>query len=197
MFSLVSDTPPAISAAAAAGEPCPSEADTVRAAAAGDIRAFEHLVHTHSRRVYNFLAHLTRHTHDAEDLTQQTFIKAHRHLATFDCERPLINWLLTIARRTALNHFRDTKKWEPAIEEQIVSHEPSPARVLEQTERADDLWARARRILSEREFEVLWLRFAEDMSVEETARITGLTKIHVKVLVHRARQRLLKGETTA
>jgi RNA polymerase sigma-70 factor (ECF subfamily) len=69
--------------------------------------------------------------------------------------------------------------------------------MLEQTERTENLWARARRVLSAREFEILWLRFAEEMSVEETARITGLTKIHVKVLVHRARQRMLKGEVPA
>jgi RNA polymerase sigma-70 factor (ECF subfamily) len=41
---------------------------------------------------------------------------------------------------------------------------------------------------------VLWLRFAEELSVEETARVTGLTQTHVKVLVFRARQTLLKGE---
>lgn len=173
-----------------------AEGTLVRAAAAGDSRAFEQLVHSHSRRVYGYLVQLTRNAHDADDLAQQTFIKAHRHLGTFDCERPLINWLLTIARRTALNHFRDTKKWEPAKED-IPSTAPSPAHVLEQNERTENLWARARRILSAREHEVLWLRFAQEMSTEETARVTGLTRIHVKVIVHRARQRLLKGEPAA
>lgn len=196
MSLLVSELPPVAPAATEAAELRAHEATLVRAAAAGDARAFEQLVHSHSRRVFGFLSHLTRHTHDAEDLTQQTFIKAYRALGTFDCERPLINWLLTIARRTALNHFRDTKKWDAATEE-IPSAEPSPARVLEQTERTDQLWARARRVLSAREFEILWLRFGEELSVEETARIVGLTKIHVKVIVHRARQRLLKGEPAA
>ena len=169
-----------------------SEADIVRAAAAGDARAFEILVHQHSRRVFGYLAQLTRNAHDADDLTQQTFIKAHRHLASFDCERPLINWLLTIARRTALNHFRDSKPWE-AAPDNLFSAEPSPACVLEQQERTANVWARARRILGPREFEVMWLRFGEDLSIEETARIAGLTKIHVKVLIHRARHRLSKG----
>jgi RNA polymerase sigma-70 factor (ECF subfamily) len=172
----------------------PTEGSMVRAAAAGDARAFEQLVHAHSRRVFGYLLHLTRNSHDADDLTQQTFIKAHQHLGTFDCERPLINWLLTIARRTALNHFRDTKKWEETPED-LASGEPSPNRVMEHNEYAENLWARARRLLSAREFEVLWLRFGEEMTVEETARITGLTKIHVKVIVHRARNRLSKGAT--
>lgn len=172
------------------------EADVVRAAAAGDARAFEQLVRAHGRRVFGYLAQMTRNRHDADDLAQQTFIKAHRHLGSFDCQRPFINWLLTIARRTALNHFRDTKTWsEPSAE--LPSSSPSPARALEQAEQAENLWTRARRTLSAREYEVLWLRFGEELSTAETARVTGLTRIHVKVLVHRARQRLLKGEPPA
>jgi RNA polymerase sigma-70 factor, ECF subfamily len=169
------------------------EAATVRAAAAGDGRAFEQLVHAHSRRVFSYLSQLTRHAHDAQDLTQQTFLKAYTHLGSFDCERPLINWLLTIARRTAFNHFRDHRKWAGPPPD-VASPEPTPAEVLEQADRAEDLWARARRVLAPREYEVLWLRVAEELSTEETARIMGLTRIHVKVIVHRARQRLLKGE---
>ena len=169
------------------------EAQRVRAAVAGDARAFEQLVHEHHRRVFNFLCHMTRQRQDAEDLTQQTFIKAFNHLDSFDCARPLINWLLTIARRTALNHFRSAKKWEfmPA---DLPSSEPSPARQLEHQDQAETIWARARRVLSQREFEVLWLRFSEELSTEETARVVGLSQIHVKVIVHRARQQLLKGE---
>lgn len=195
-MTVLEPVSPSSLSAAPAAEASLAEATLVRAAAAGDARAFEQLVHSHSHRVLAYLTHLTRHRHDAQDLTQQTFIKAYRALGTFDCRRPLINWLLTIARRTALNHFRDTKKWEAAPDD-LVSHEPSPARVLEQTEHAETLWARARRTLAAREYEVLWLRFGEEMSTEETARIMGLTKIHVKVLVHRARHRLSKGAPAA
>ena len=170
-----------------------ADADIVRAAAGGDARAFEQLVHLYHRRVLNFLYQMTRQRQDAEDLTQQTFVKAFQHIHRVDCERPIVNWLFTIARRTALNHFRSARKWE-FVPAEITSSEPSPARQLEQQDRAENLWARARRVLSQREFEVLWLRFAEELSTEETARIAGLTQIHVKVLVHRARQHLLKGE---
>jgi RNA polymerase sigma-70 factor, ECF subfamily len=168
------------------------EADVVRAAAGGDARAFEQLVQMHHRRVFYYLCNMVRHRQDAEDLTQQTFLKAFQHLGTFDCARPLINWLLTIARRTALNHFRDHKKWEH-MPSDMVSDTPSPARQLEGQDHAENLWARARRLLAPREYEVLWLRFSEEMSTKETARIMDLTQIHVKVLVHRARQQLLKG----
>lgn len=167
------------------------EADLVRASLA-EPRTFEHIVRRHSRRVFNFIYQLTRQRQDAEDLTQQTFIKAYRNLHRFDCARPLINWLLTIARRTALNHFRDARRWE-AVPDNLAGTEPSPATTVEHREQGENLWARARRILSQREFEVMWLRFGEELSTEETARITGLTSTHVKVIVHRARQQLLNG----
>jgi RNA polymerase sigma-70 factor (ECF subfamily) len=171
----------------------PDEVEVVRSAAGGDVPAFEAIVHLHHRRVLNFIQQMTRQRQDAEDLTQQTFVKAFQHIRRVDPTRPIINWLLTIARRTALNHFRSAKKWEymPA---DLASTEPSPARQLEQQERTENLWARARRVLSQREFEVLWLRFGEELSTAETASVVGLTQIHVKVLVHRARQHLLKGE---
>lgn len=168
------------------------EATLVRSALDANPRAFEEIVRRHSRRIYNFLHQFTRHHHDAEDLTQQTFLKAYQNLHRFDCERPLINWLFTIARRTALNHFRAAKKWEE-VPDDTPSESPSPANQSENSDAAENLWAHARRILSQREFEVLWLRFAEELSIEETARIAGLTATHVKVLVYRARQQLMKG----
>jgi len=170
------------------------EAALVREAAGGSSRAFEALVNQHSRRVFNFLNQMTRHRQDAEDLTQRTFIKAYHNLARFDPQRPLINWLLTIARRTALNHFRDTKRWEE-IPEASEASGPSPAKHAEIQDRSETVWARAKAVLSPREFEVLWLRFGEELSTEETAQATGLTVSNVKVIVFRARQQLTKGET--
>jgi RNA polymerase sigma-70 factor (ECF subfamily) len=64
---------------------------------------------------------------------------------------------------------------------------------VEEKEQSDRLWTRAKELLSPREYEVLWLRFAEELSTRETAQVVGLTETHVKVLVFRARQVLLKG----
>jgi RNA polymerase sigma-70 factor (ECF subfamily) len=188
-------TPPseAPESAASTSAPTASEAELIRATVDGDSLAYAEIVRTHHRRVYNFLFQLTRHSHDAEDLTQHTFIKAYQNLPRFDPQRPLINWLLTIARHSALNHFRDTKKWNE-LPADTAGREPSPAEVAETHDRTRNLWDRARALLSPREFEVLWLRFSEELSTEETARVTGLTQTHVKVLVYRARQTLLKGE---
>lgn len=161
----------------------------------GDAGAFDEIVRRHHRRVFNFVFHLTRQRQDAEDLTQMTFIKAFTHLASFDGSRPLINWLLTIARNNALNHFRATRKWEE-MPESVATNEPSPVHAAEEREHGENIWARARAVLGQREFEVLWLRYGEDLSVQETARVVGLTQTHVKVLVFRARRTLLKEGTT-
>jgi RNA polymerase sigma-70 factor (ECF subfamily) len=167
------------------------EAALIRETVAGNSRAFAEIVRIHHHRVFSFLYQMTRHHQDAEDLAQQTFIKAFHHLGRFDQQRPLINWLFTIARNNALNHFRDAKKWTELPDDAACS-EPTPARRFEEKEQTANLWERARAKLSQREFEVLWLRFAEEMSTRETARVVGLTETHVKVLVFRARQALLK-----
>ncbi len=173
----------------------PEEAALLRAAIAGDPPAREELVRRHHRRVYAYLLQLTRHRQDAEDLTQHTFLKALRHLARVDPARPVLPWLITIARRTALNHFRDGPRWSELPEDSTASSTASPARQAENRERVDQLWEKARRVLSAREYEILWLRFAEELSVADIAAVVDLTRIHVKVIIHRARERLLKGES--
>ena len=161
----------------------------------GDLRAFDEIVHTHTPRIFNYVLHLTRHRQDAEDIAQQTFIKAYAHLASFDPTRSFIAWLLTIARRTALNHFRSAIKFE-AVADDTASSETTPDQHLEKRDQLDTLWAQAKRELSEREFEVLWLRYAEDRSIEETASIIGLNQPHTKIIAFRARQRLSKLQSS-
>lgn len=170
-----------------------AQAELVRASQGGSVRAFEDLVRLHTPRVFNFLFHMTRHRQDAEDLTQQTFVKAYQHMDRVDPERPLIHWLLTIARRTALNHFRAAKSWDELPATLSDTSTDSPAAHAEQTDGTGQVWDRARRLLSEKEYSVLWLRFGEELSTEETARIVGLTQPHVKILLFRARQRLMKS----
>ncbi len=189
---------PTVSRAASPAEPalaaaC-SEAELISATVAGNAQAFDEIVRTHHARVYNFLYQMTRNRHDAQDLAQQTFIRAYNHLAGFDLKRPIINWLLTIARHAALNHFRDAKKWSE-IPADAAASGPTPARAAECRDGASNLWNQARTVLSPREFEVMWLRFAEELSTEETSRVVGLTQTHVKVIVFRARKALQKGRT--
>jgi RNA polymerase sigma-70 factor (ECF subfamily) len=171
----------------------PSDAECVLDTLRGESRAFEQIVSVYHGRVFGFLMRMVKHQQDAEDLTQQTFVKAFQSLQGFQPDRPLINWLLTIARNNALNFFRSAKDWEP-ISEEMPAGDLSPAGAVAQWDGADDIWERVRLLLPPRQFEVLWLRYGEDLSVKETAQVVGLSQTHVKILVFRARRRLLKGE---
>ena len=167
------------------------ESELVRATLDGSARAFEEIVQLHGRRIFNYLNQMTRQAQDAEDLVQQTFVKAYQNLHRFDTSRPLVNWLFTIARRTALNHFRAARRWEE-MPEDTPCVLPTPAREAETNDQVENIWEQARRRLSEKEFNVMWLRFGENLSTAETARVAGLTQTHVKILVFRARKRLLE-----
>ncbi len=172
--------------------PDATEVALANAAKGGDQRAFEGLIRLHSARIYNYIFQMTRHRQDAEDLSQQTFLKAYHAIARFDPERPFIYWLLTIARRTALNHFRSAKSWSE-LPLNVASHDLTPDREIERQDGLEKLWDRARRILSTRDFEILWLRISEDLDLDAIAEATGLTTTNVKVIVHRARQQLMKN----
>ncbi len=170
-----------------------AEAELVRAAVAGDAQAARELVRLFHRPIFRFVSRMTGQAQDAEDITQETFVKAFRSLDKVDTSRPLINWLFTIARRTALNHFRAKKQWVE-LPPESASEGPGPRQEVERQERGDGLWAKARRVLSAPEFEALWLRFGEDLSTEEAAEAAGRTITSIKTLIYRARQRLLAGK---
>lgn len=169
------------------------EGPLVRQAQEGRSGAFDELIRRHGPRIFRYLHQLLRHRQDAEDLAQQTFVKAYHHLASFDASRPMLPWLIAIARRNALNHFRSARPWVPFEDTEEAAGAIGPDAAAESSDRARNLWERARARLSPREFEVMWLRFGEDLSTRETARITGLTQPHVKILVFRAKRSLRKG----
>jgi RNA polymerase sigma-70 factor, ECF subfamily len=157
---------------------------------AGDAEAFGSLVERHTDRVFNLLWQWTGNRADAEDLTQETFVRAFAGMGRFDSRRAFRPWLLTIARRAAASHWRKARPTEP-LGEHVA--EPAsletPASRLTAAEDDASIWALARK-LKPRQFQVLWLRYGEGLEVPDIARILGITRIHVKVLLHRARTAL-------
>lgn len=86
------------------------DAGDLAAARGGDRAAFGRLVRTHQRRVYLTALHLTGNHGDADDVAQETFVKAYRHLGSFDGRADLFTWLYRITVNTALNHLRSRKR---------------------------------------------------------------------------------------
>ena len=177
----------------AAGLEQPCSPGLIREAQAGSLEAFEVIVAQFESRLFTYLHQFTRNAHDAEDLTQVTFLKAFRNLKQFDAGRSLTSWLFTIARRSAISHFRAAKSREVESPEECLdrSDVADPSIQLVAKDDGAALWELAQR-LKPRQREALWLHYGEDFPVAECARIMGLTQIHVKVLLHRGRHTLGK-----
>ena len=172
----------------------PSDEDLVRAAQDGNSVAFEDLVTRYEKRMFHFFRYRTRNDADAQDLTQQLFVKVYRGLFRFNPDRKLSPWLFTIATRCAVSHYR-SRAAENALP--VTNEEPidtrTPDTILGGQEAAQNLWDWARSQLSPEQFNVLWLRIQEDMSIKEVARVTRHTATNVKVMLHRARRRLRRA----
>lgn len=159
---------------------------------AGSHEAFAALVQLFHERIFRYLFHLTGNRQDAEDLTQETFLKAYTGMLRYSPNYSLATWLFTIAKRTASSHFRSLRVHEPLPEEdQCCSPAADPASSLAARDEQDYLWEAARR-LKPKQFEALWLRYGEGFSVAEVARIMGANLIYVKVLLHRGRNALAR-----
>ena len=155
---------------------------------------FSELYRRHLRDVYSYAYYRVGNHHDAEDLTEQTFLQAYRHFARACAEsngRPLRPWLIRIAHNLAANYYRDrSRRPQTAIDdagplaathttEGLVQDRDDLARILECVQRLPD----DRR-------EALIMRFALGMDNREIARALGRTDGATKVLIHRAIKQL-------
>ena len=83
----------------------------VRRCIAGDAAAWEEIVHTYNRRIYNICYRFAGSADDAQDLTQEVFIKMYRTLPSYDASRgAFVTWVTTITRNLLVDHFRKTKQ---------------------------------------------------------------------------------------
>lgn len=166
-----------------------SDAELARQTQAGSLAAFEQLVYRYEHRVHAFVAQFCRNATDAREVTQETFVKASQSMAQFDARREFAPWLFTIARRKWIDRQRAAPPPADAPLPESVD-ELHPGELLAQQEDRQQLWHLARQCLTENQFQALWLRYAEDMDVPQIAQVLGKTRVHVKVLLFRARQTL-------
>lgn len=138
--------------------------------------------------VYHYLLYFTNSHIEAEDLTQDTFIKVMRNYEGFRQQSSLKTWILTIAKRTAIDHYRKKK---------IISILPS---ILDNTRKSEDFipedqvdhhenWALLQKALLKLKPDyrnVVILRGLKEYSVKETAEILDWKESKVKVDYHRA-----------
>ncbi len=182
-----------------------SDAELVLRAQEGELSAFETLVSRHERRIYALALRMLRNPHDAEDVTQQTFIDALEGLKGFRSEASFATWILRIATYASLKILRKRKGLEvisldhaldPGNDgvdfphpEYIADWRESPERLAQHGE-TGRLIEEALDELDEKYRVIFLLRDVQGLSVRETAEALGLSEVNVKVRLLRARLQL-------
>jgi RNA polymerase sigma-70 factor (ECF subfamily) len=172
----------------------PDDDQPQRRAKADLDREFSDLYRAHLRDVYSYAYYRVGNHHDAEDLTEQTFLQAYRHFERALREsdgRPLRPWLIRIAHNLAANFYRDrARKPQSSIEDAAVISSPHTTEALvEGRAELERILSGVQQLPDDRR-EALIMRFALDMDNREIARALGRSDGATKVLLHRAIKQL-------
>jgi RNA polymerase sigma-70 factor (ECF subfamily) len=160
-------------------------------------RDFTELYRAHLRDVYSYAYYRIGNHHDAEDITEQTFVQAYRHFERALREsngRPLRPWLIRIAHNLAANYYRDrSRRPQTHLDDAAILSAPlDTERVVEEREEVKEVLEGVSKLPDDRR-EALIMRFALDMDNREIARALGRSEGATKVLIHRAIRQLEQG----
>ena len=179
-----------------------TDAELVRGALNGSEAAFRGIVERYQRPVFGVIVRVVRNQARAEELAQDTFVKAFRALHTYDTARKFPAWLLTIAHHVAIDEVRkgalDTVSLEmltPPGEDGSRAFEipdrqaPTPAVQAERGELAGALRTAISRLRPEYR-ELVSLKYEQELEYEDIVDITGMPMGTIKSCLHRARKEL-------
>jgi RNA polymerase sigma-70 factor (ECF subfamily) len=160
-------------------------------------RDFTELYRAHLRDVYSYAYYRIGNHHDAEDLTEQTFLQAYRHFERAQREsngRPLRPWLIRIAHNLAANYYRDrSRKPQTQLEDAAIVSAPHDTEdLVEGRQELQDVLEGVSKLPDDRR-EALIMRFALGMDNREIARALDRSEGATKVLIHRAIKQLEQG----
>jgi len=179
----------------------------VRRCLTGDAAAWEELVQRYHRRIYNICYRFAGSGDDAQDLTQEVFIKMYRTLSSYDLERgAFMTWVTTVTRNLLVDHFRKTKQDRLtdsldaapsehedalALSERIPDQGPSPDATAQSRE-AGEAVHRTLQKLSPDLREAVILRDLQDMDYKEIATVLKVPEGTVKSRINRGRAELAR-----
>ncbi|MBI4302361.1 MAG: sigma-70 family RNA polymerase sigma factor [Chloroflexi bacterium] len=162
------------------------EEDLVRRAQKGDNQAFAQLYEAYFVRVYRYVAIRVGDATEAEDVTEEVFLKALSAMPAFRWQNPSwAPWLFRIAHNQVVDHLRQKSKIRSVSLPQLTQDDPDPVCLAELRMTYQDVTAAAKR-LSDAQRQVIALRFASQLSLAETARALGKSEGAIKALQHSA-----------
>jgi RNA polymerase sigma-70 factor (ECF subfamily) len=175
-----------------------TDADLLPRCRAGDETAWRELVARHTRKVFGLAYRFTGRVDEAEDLTQEVFIKVYQTLGRYrESDGPFGAWLMTVARNHAIDHYRRHRQErlrraeDPAILETTPARHEHPLRGLEREERAGLVHRGVRALPPELRLPLI-LRDLQDRPYEEIAAELQIPLGTVKSRINRARLELAK-----
>jgi RNA polymerase sigma-70 factor (ECF subfamily) len=183
------------------------DAELVKRVLRGSQEAFRDLVVRFERPVYTLILRMVHDPSTAEDLAQEVFVKAYRHLDSYDANRKFASWLFKIAHNTTIDHLRhgvlDTVPLEAEKDEggDVLAvladgSVESPAAAAERRDMARALERAIARLRPDYR-EAVIMRYVEGLAYQEICEVLGLPLGTVKTNLHRARKDLADAMTAA
>jgi len=174
--------------------------ELVKRCLAGDNSAWEDLLQNHTRKIYSLCYRFTGRRSEAEDLTQEVFIKIFQTLKTFDAAQGAFpTWLARVARNHLVDHYRRTKKDRvtSSLEDELGSLEEKPSPTVEPVAQVEsrehkELLQQALDRLSPDLREAVILRDLQDLDYDEIAQVLGVPEGTVKSRINRGRLELAR-----
>lgn len=168
------------------------EAEIVAGVLKGDRQVYALLIDEYKSPIYNLAYRMTGNSEDADDLTQETFIRAYQYLWRYDIRRKFFTWLFTLALNLIRSHLRKKNKYNKSSEElraHVLSDKnPSPETELIETQEISVCLLR----LEEESRALLIMKFYQGLTFEEIAQITGKSLSAVKMSIYRGLESLKK-----
>lgn len=172
------------------------EAALIRRVRRGDRDSFRPLVERYQSRVFSLLLRLVRDVHDAEDLCQETFVRAYRALSRFDTRYPFENWLLRIATNLARTSLKRRRSFFSLMDDRVaLEAKPSQAQQEEALSDLSQFLEEVLASLSPKKRTALLLFHQAKRSYADIAEIMDIPVGTVKTVIHRAREEIRRALT--
>ena len=154
----------------------------------GETALYEYFLNQHGQQVFSLIARIICNQEDAEELTQDVFLKAFQHLSSFKAESSFSTWIYSIAYNTAISATRKKKFDTFAMDDTLlanISDQQVDETLNDESEEMIIRLNRAIEKLNSDERALITLFYYEEKSLNETALILGLTESNAKVKLHR------------